>query len=138
MDPVHGYEAVNVEAQRRDPSSFLHWLRRVLAVRRGCPVFATGSLQLLPADNPSVLAYLRAAAPAETAEAAEEVPPPVLCVHNLSRFAQPATLSLTRFAGCVPVEMLGRVPFPLVGDGAYSLTLAPYGFYWFELRGEAP
>ena len=34
MDPVYGYQAVNVEAQQRDPSSFLHWLRRLLQVRQ--------------------------------------------------------------------------------------------------------
>src|ERR1019366_169841 len=61
MDPVHGYQAVNVEAEQRDPSSFLHWFRRMLAVRHQYPQFATGSLEVLPADNPSVLAYVRLA-----------------------------------------------------------------------------
>ena len=60
MDPVHGYQAVNVEAEQRDPSSFLHWLRHMLAVRHQYPQFATGSLEVLPADNPSVLAYVQA------------------------------------------------------------------------------
>ncbi|MCK6430594.1 MAG: maltose alpha-D-glucosyltransferase, partial [Burkholderiaceae bacterium] len=32
MDPVYGFEAVNVEAQSRDPSSLLAWTRRLLAV----------------------------------------------------------------------------------------------------------
>ncbi len=59
MDPVYGYQAVNVEAQQRDPSSFLHWLRRLLQVRKEHPVFGTGSFEVLHADNPSVLAYLR-------------------------------------------------------------------------------
>ena len=154
MDPVHGYQAVNVEAEQRDSSSFLHWLRRMLEVRRQYPVFATGSLEVLPADNPSVLAYLRedasqlapetAGASASAPDSAQETPPDsthitptpstVLCVHNLSRFAQPAQLSLTRWEGCTPVELLGRVPFPPVGDGPYSLTLPPYGSYLFERR----
>jgi len=61
---------------------------------------------------------------------------PVLCVHNLSRFAQPAELDLARWANRNPVELLGRIPFPPVGSGTYSVTLGPYGFYWFELTGE--
>ncbi|HEV8063299.1 MAG TPA: maltose alpha-D-glucosyltransferase [Acidimicrobiales bacterium] len=126
MDPVHGYEALNVEAERRDPSSFLHWLRRALQVRRLYPVFATGKLEMLPADNPSVLAYLRSDASSPDG--------PVLCVHNLSRFAQPALLSLSRFEGALPVELLGRVPFPSIGEEPYFLSLPPYGFFWFELR----
>src|ERR1019366_733420 len=61
MDPVHGYQAVNVEAEQRDPSSFLHWFRRMLAVRHQYPQFATGSLEVLPPGKPSVLAYVRLA-----------------------------------------------------------------------------
>ncbi len=151
MDPVHGYAAVNVEAERRDPSSFLHWLRRMLAVRHQYAQFATGLLEVLPADNPSVLAYVRQArtvagdlagdwaggevvgetdggSPAGMAAATS-----VLCVSNLSRFAQPAELSLGRWEGCTPIELLGRVPFPRVTSAPYSVTLAPYGIYWLEL-----
>jgi maltose alpha-D-glucosyltransferase/alpha-amylase len=164
MDPVHGYQAVNVEAEQRDPSSFLHWLRRMLAVRHQYPQFATGSLEVLPADNPSVLAYVRQARPTggpsgehrigdavqvgtpapngetEAGEAAvgessgwDGSAISVLCVANLSRFAQPAELSLARWEGCTPIELLGRVPFPRITSAPYSVTLAPYGIYWLEL-----
>src|SRR5690606_24106773 len=34
MSPLYGYEAVNVEAQQRDPHSLLNWTRRMLAQRR--------------------------------------------------------------------------------------------------------
>jgi maltose alpha-D-glucosyltransferase/alpha-amylase len=156
MDPVHGYQAVNVEAEQRDSSSFLYWLKRMLEVRRQYPEFATGSLEVLSADNPSVLAYLRAPRPGRAdgdGEAAGDSTPvesdgaetdgggggggggaTVLCVHNLSRFAQPAQLSLARWEGATPVELLGRVPFPPVTEAPYSVTLPPYGIYWFELR----
>jgi maltose alpha-D-glucosyltransferase/alpha-amylase len=62
----------------------------------------------------------------------------VLCVHNLSRFAQPAELDLARWAERTPVELLGRVPFPSVGGATYGVTLGPYGFYWFELMDHDP
>ncbi len=172
---MHGYQAVNVEAEQRDPSSFLHWLRHMLAVRHQYPQFATGSFEVLPADNPSVLAYVRQARDGEKlfAEVPGEEPTPVgaegaeatdpatrpagesadaydqanlseppdldgapaavLCVSNLSRFAQPAELSLGRWEGCTPIELLGRVPFPKITAKPYSVTLAPYGIYWFEL-----
>jgi maltose alpha-D-glucosyltransferase / alpha-amylase len=122
MDPVYGYAAVNVEAEMRNPSSFLHWLRRMLEVRRSHPVMGTGTFEVVSVENPSVLVYLRASAAGT-----------VLCVHNLSRFAQPVELPLGRFEGYHPVELMGRVTFPRIGTLPYLLTLAPYGYLWFDL-----
>jgi len=123
MDPVYGFAAVNVEAQQRNESSLLHWLRRFLAVRRRHPGFGDGAFEALDATNPSVFAFLRST-PQET----------ILCVNNLSRFAQPVELDLRRFAGWTPVELIGKVHFPRIGELPYLLTLAPHGFYWFVLE----
>jgi maltose alpha-D-glucosyltransferase/alpha-amylase len=127
MDPVYGYQSVNVEAGLRDPSSQLHWMRRMLEVRRQHPVFGTGSFEVVSTDNPSVLAYVR------SGDADGEADDTVLCVCNLSRFAQPAELPLQRWEGTVPIELLGRVPFPRIGELPYFVTLGPHSFYWFEL-----
>jgi len=188
MDPVYGFEAVNVEAQQRNPGSFLHWLRGMLVERRSLPVLGVGELEVLACPNPSVLAFVRsgevvdvpvpvtglgppaagsapgppligASAPLagrpaspglgaggtweegaaltvpadEAADAEVRRPQAVLCVHNLSRFAQPAELLLNRWAGSTPLEVLGRVPFPTVGEEPYTITLGPYGYLWFDL-----
>jgi maltose alpha-D-glucosyltransferase / alpha-amylase len=122
MDPVYGYQALNVEGELRDPSSLLHWLQRMLQVRKRHPLFGIGTFEVLSAENPSVLAYVR-----------EWEGDTVLCVNNLSRFAQPVELSLQRFEGRTPIELLGRVPFPRIGELPYLLTLGPYGFYWFQI-----
>jgi maltose alpha-D-glucosyltransferase/alpha-amylase len=122
MDPVYGYQAVNVEAEMRDKSSSLHWMKRMLEVRRQHALFGTGTMELIPVENPSVLTYVR-----------EEGDDIVLCVNNLSRFSQPAELPLQRFAGRTPIELLGRVPFPKIGELPYFVTLGPYSFYWFQL-----
>ena len=127
MDPVYGYQAVNVEAQRRDASSFLHWLRRMLDVRKQHPVLAIGEFEMLHAQNPSVLAYLRRGL---GDDGEEDI---VLCVNNLSRFPQPCELMLEQLAGKIPIELTGRVPFPAIGELPYFVTLAPHGFFWFEL-----
>jgi maltose alpha-D-glucosyltransferase/alpha-amylase len=129
MDPVYGFAAVNVEAQQRNPSSFLHWMRRILAVRREFPVLGTGELVVISSANPSVLAFVRLAP-----DRPERGPVnPVLCVHNLSRLAQPAELHVERWVGRQPIELLGRVAFPLIGTAPYPVTLAPYGSQCFEL-----
>jgi maltose alpha-D-glucosyltransferase/alpha-amylase len=127
MDPVYGFQAVNVEQQQRDGSSFLHWLRRMISVRRQHPVLAVGQFEMLHAQNPSVLAYLRRGF---GDDGEEDI---VLCVNNLSRFPQPCELMLEQLAGKVPIELTGRVPFPPIGELPYFVTLAGHGFYWFEL-----
>jgi maltose alpha-D-glucosyltransferase/alpha-amylase len=131
MDPVYGYQAVNVEAERRDPGSFLNWLRRMLHVRRRHPLFGLGGFELLEVSTPSVFAYLRTPAPGD------EGANPVLCVNNFSSAAQPAELFLSQLAGRVPVELLGHVAFPAIGELPYFVTLPPYEFLWFELTGPA-
>ncbi len=129
MDPVYGFAAVNVEAQQRNPSSFLHWMRRILAVRREFPVLGTGELEVVSSANPSVLAFVRYAL-----DRPDKGPVnPVLCVHNLSRLAQPAELHVERWVGRQPIELLGRVAFPLIGTAPYPVTLTAYGSVCFEL-----
>jgi maltose alpha-D-glucosyltransferase / alpha-amylase len=123
MDPVWGYEAINVESQQGDPSSLLNWMRNMVALRKLFRVFGRGTIEFLDPPNRKVLAYLRQFEGEQ-----------VLCVANLSRFAQPVDLDLSKLEGAVPVEMLGYVEFPTVGRHPYRLTLAPYSFLWLELQ----
>src|ERR671924_554355 len=120
MDPVYGFQAVNVEAQLRTPTSFLRWLKRFIALRKAHPVFGLGTYEPLVPSNPRVFAHVR--------RWEEDI---VLCVHNLARSAQAAELDLARFAGLVPEEMFGHTRFPPIGDLPYLLTFGPRGFYWF-------
>jgi maltose alpha-D-glucosyltransferase/alpha-amylase len=122
QDPIYGFEALNVEAQSREPSSLLNWTRRMLAVRRTTHAFGRGRFTMLHPGNRKILAYLR--------EYEDEM---ILCVANVSRSAQPVELDLARCKGRVPVEMLGRNAFPPIGELPYMLTLPAHGFYWFRL-----
>jgi len=126
MDPIYGFQSVNVEAQNADPHSMLNWTRRMLAVRKQSSVFGRGEFKLLAPGNRKVLAYLRSLD--DTV---------VLCVNNLSRTAQAVELDLAQFAGRVPVDMIGGSAFPPIGQLTYLLTLPPYGFYWFTLGVDA-
>lgn len=45
MDPLYGFQAVNVEAQIRDQHSLLTWTRRVLSVRKRYQAFGRGTLR---------------------------------------------------------------------------------------------
>ncbi|MCU1462376.1 MAG: trehalose synthase [Acidimicrobiales bacterium] len=123
MDPVYGYQAVNVEAALRTPTSLLRWMRRFIALRKEHPVFGMGTYEPLEPSNPKIFAHVR--------RYEDDV---VLCVHNLARSAQFVELDLREWEGRYPEEMFGRTRFPRIGELPYLLTLAPRGFYWFILR----
>jgi maltose alpha-D-glucosyltransferase/alpha-amylase len=125
LDAVYGYQAVNVDAEMRSPTSFLHWTKRMIEVRKQHRVFGLGRFEDLGGSNPSVFAFLR--------ELGDDI---VVCVNNLSRFAQYTELDLSRFADCTPVELLGGVHFPRIGELPYLLTIAPHGSFWFQVRRE--
>ena len=126
MDPIYGYDAVNVEAQTRSPSSLLNWLKRLIAARKNHRAFGRGTLRFLEPGNRKILAYVR-----------EWQDEKILCVVNLSRQAQPVELNLAEFRGRVPVELLGHTAFPPIGDLPYLLTLRGYGYFGFRLASDA-
>jgi maltose alpha-D-glucosyltransferase/alpha-amylase len=123
MDPVYGYQAINVEAQERAPFSLLNWMKRMIGLRKQFQVFGRGTIEFLPVENRKILAYLRRYKDDE-----------VLCVANLSRSVQPCELDLSRFKGRTPVEMLFLTEFPAIGELPYFLTLPGYFSYWFRLQ----
>jgi maltose alpha-D-glucosyltransferase/alpha-amylase len=123
MDPVYGYQAVNVEAQLRYESSLLHWLRSMLLLRKQHQVFGRGSISFVKPDNRTVFSFVRSYEGEN-----------VLCIYNLSRSPQAAELDLREFKGVTPIEMTGHSAFPTVGEGLYPLSLGPNGFYWLLLK----
>lgn len=123
MDPVYGYQAVNVEAQLRTPTSFLHWMRRSIKVRKRYKAFGRGTLEFLYPENHKVLVFIR--------RYHQEI---LLCIFNLSRFVQCTELDLSNFKGMRPIELIGETPFPKIGDLPYFITLGPHSFYLFRLE----
>jgi maltose alpha-D-glucosyltransferase/alpha-amylase len=125
MDPVYGYQAVNVEAQLNSSTSLLHWTRRMIEVRKRHAAFGLGEFHELGGSNPAVLAYVRSLPGGGDT---------VLCVNNMSRFPQPVELNLSSWRGCTLHELTGGVKFPDIGELPYLLTLPGHGFYWFSIH----
>jgi maltose alpha-D-glucosyltransferase / alpha-amylase len=122
-NPVFGYQAINVEAQKRSPHSLLYWMKRLIEVRKASNVFSRGSIEFLQPSNHRVLAYIRELG-------AEKV----LAVNNLSSSAQAVELDLRNHKGSILIELASRNLFPRIGDLPYLLTLGPYQTFWFRLR----
>jgi maltose alpha-D-glucosyltransferase/alpha-amylase len=125
MDPVFGFQAVNIEAQLRTPTSLLRWLHRFVALRKEHPVFGFGTYEPIETSNLRIFAHLR--------RFEDDL---VLCVHNFARSAQAVELDLREYEGRYPVELFGNSRFPRIGELPYLLTLGSRGFYWFELVEE--
>jgi maltose alpha-D-glucosyltransferase/alpha-amylase len=126
-DPIYGYQAVNVAAQAKQPSSLLNTMKRMIAVRKRSRAFGRGTIEFLRPRNQQVLAFVRRWE-ADT----------ILVVANLSARSQPVELDLGAWRDAEPFEMLGETRFPLIGAAPYFLSLGPHGFYWFRLERRDP
>src|SRR5215212_5050037 len=122
VDAPYGYQGVNVMAQERTQTSLLRWMRRTINVRQQYKAFGRGTWEPVATANKRVLVFLR--------RHGDEI---VLCVNNLSRYAQPVQLDLRQFRGQVPMELYSKQPFPAIGELPYFLTLGPHTFLWFRL-----
>ena len=123
MDPVYGYQAINVEAQERAPFSLLNWMKRMIGLRKQ-------STRLRPRHD-------RVPARAEPQGARLRAP--------LSR-TKPCSASPISRGRCSRSSSICRVqghdagrdarPHGVSADrrAAVFLTLAPYSFYWFRLQ----
>jgi hypothetical protein len=160
-DPIYHYQAVNVEAQLRSPTSLLHWLRQLLRLRGNDPLFSRGEIRFVQASNRRILAFLR-----------QYQGRRALLVHNLSACVQPVRLDLAPLVGWHPQHIggahgssrpgpshpgagnghadpgaargpggarggAGAMPnhgFPSIEATPYFLNLAPYESLWFLLE----
>src|SRR5262249_21039744 len=127
MDPVYGYQTVNVESQERNSASLLWWMKRTLALRKQYKVFGRGRITFLSPETRKILAYVRH----------DEVDP-ILLLANLSNYVQPVQLDLSSYEGLIPQEMIGGAEFPTIGTAPYFLSLGPYASYWFVLHAPEP
>jgi maltose alpha-D-glucosyltransferase/alpha-amylase len=118
-----GHETVNVQAQRRDPSSLLHWVERMLHTLQECPEFGVGRCQSVDTGDPAVLA-LHYEAPGGV----------MLALHNLSDRRR--TVELGRQPGTEgePLEMFADQAYEPVGSELKGVKLAGYGYRWIRLR----
>src|SRR5260370_17978410 len=102
MAAIYRFQALNVEAQQRNPGSLLHWTKRMIEIRKRHPVFGLGGFEELNSSNPSVLAFVReytGPVEIEGADLSDHIP----CVNNLSQFPQPLALALRPVQGRPPV-----------------------------------
>ncbi|TQF09541.1 trehalose synthase [Myxococcus llanfairpwllgwyngyllgogerychwyrndrobwllllantysiliogogogochensis] len=117
-----GFPQVNVEQQRRDPSSLLNWMERMVRMRKECPELGWGAWKLLRVRPPHVLA-LRYDWKGET----------LVMLHNLSGKACEVGFS----PGGPParlVHLLSEAHSAPGKAGRHRVTLEGYGYRWFRME----
>jgi maltose alpha-D-glucosyltransferase / alpha-amylase len=121
-DPIYRFESVNVQTQDENPSSLLWWMKHILAMRKRINVFGRGDLKIIESSNAKVLAFAR------THERQQ-----IVVVANLSQFSQATTLDLSAYKDADVTEVFSQNRFMNVGSGEYSITVGPYGYFWFQV-----
>ncbi|WP_425956441.1 maltose alpha-D-glucosyltransferase [Xylanimonas sp. McL0601] len=124
---VFHYAQHNVEAQLAQPTSLLHWVHGMLAVRRLHPTFGTGDFVAREAGDEAILAFTRS--DDET----------LLVAANMSATARSAGIKLPGFEGWTPVDVFGGATFPTISaDGTLTMTWGSRDFYWLRLAPPEP
>ena len=121
-DPVYRFESVNVATQDENPSSLIWWVKNAVAMRKRLRVFGRGDMKFIDSSNAKVISFVR------TYENER-----VVVVANLSQFSQATTLDLSAFKDCDITEVFSQNRFKSVEDADYSITLGPYGYFWFQV-----
>ncbi len=121
-DPVYRHQSVNVATQSENPSSLLWWIRQVIAMRNRLSAFGRGDMEFVDSSNSKILSFIRTYGEQR-----------IILVANLSQFSQLTVLNLKEFKDCEVTEVFSQNRFLNVGDGQYSLTIGPYGYYWLQL-----
>ena len=127
IDPEFHYEAVNVEIQEANSSSFLWWIKHLIATRKKYHAFSRGRIQFIKSNNPKVIVFIR--------EYLNEI---ILVVANLSKSAQYVKLDLTQYSGWIVQELFSQIKFPSISDTPYMVSFGSHGYFWFILRKMTP
>jgi maltose alpha-D-glucosyltransferase / alpha-amylase len=119
---AYSYHRRNVASQRRDPTSMLNWMERLIRVRKECPEIGAGTCHLMPIDDPAILAHC-----------CELNGGQVVAVHNLAREPRTLKLDLADHGARGIIDLLGDQPYAPLEGARHELELEGYGYRWFRV-----
>jgi len=124
-DPIYGYQRVNVQRQRRDPSSLLNWMERKIRMRRECPEIGWGNWEILKVDAPGVLVMRY-----------EWNGRSLVILHNFTSSPRAARLP-AKVKSAVLIDLLWNNDSRINESGRHVVRLQPYDYRWFREFSEA-
>lgn len=117
--PPYAYREVNVAAQKANPRSLWHSIRRMIQLRKGHSALGEGELALIDPGSNAILAFFRTS-----------VDERLLLIHNLSPNPQDVHLNLSNSQPVWTDLHTGRTFSPQ--DNHLHLTLAPHQYLWLK------
>jgi maltose alpha-D-glucosyltransferase/alpha-amylase len=125
MDPVYGYQSINVESQTAQSASLYCFMKKLIETRKKYKAFARGAIEFLKPKNHKILAYIRSFEDEK-----------ILCIVNLSKTAEFVELDISKFDGHNLVEIFNKKVFPKIEGSKYIFTMQPNSFFWFEIKDD--
>ena len=119
---LYGHEAVNVEAQRRDPDSLLNWTVKMIRLRKECPEIGWGDWRILRTGAPSVLAMQY-----------DWRGNRVVAIHNFDSQAQEISLKLDVEGGERLANLLVEDESRSDAAGVHRIAIEPYDYRWYRV-----
>ncbi len=119
----YSYHEVNVRSQRRDPTSRLNWMQRMIRRREEHREPGHGELTVLETGNPSVFAH-----------ACQRKGSTLIAVHNLKDEACRVNLDLSNFPKGRLADLHGDRQYEPLEREECEVNLAEYGYRWFHLE----
>jgi maltose alpha-D-glucosyltransferase / alpha-amylase len=121
-DGIFGFRKVNVNAQRRDPQSFMNWTARLIRARKECPEIGWGHCRVVETTVPSVLVLsyrFRNTA--------------MITLHNFSDSAQAVRIKPDEPEARRLVDLLAEEHSRADNRGTHEIALDGYGYRWFRI-----
>jgi glycosidase len=113
-----GYAKVSVEAAEADPDSLLHFIRGLIATRKGQPALGAGDFAWIKNGNPAVAAYRRQLDGHQ-----------ILCFNNLKDTDQHLSFE---WDGPEPELYWGGLKRIHIAPGRLEVELEPYQAAWMK------
>jgi maltose alpha-D-glucosyltransferase/alpha-amylase len=117
----YSYNHINVEDQRRDPSSLLNWMTSLIRLRKECPEIGWGKWQIIDTDNNQVLCMCYSWKGRS-----------LIVLHNFSEKPYEIILTSKQVGEERPIDLMANVESVVDEKGRHTIIMDAYGYRWFR------
>jgi maltose alpha-D-glucosyltransferase / alpha-amylase len=117
----YSYEHVNVENQRREPSSLLNWMTALIRLRKECPEIGLGNWQIIRTEHHKVLVMCYSWKGSS-----------LLIFHNFDEHPLELVLTKKQAGEERLVDLMRNVESIADEKGRHTIILEAFGYRWFR------